>query len=189
MGQVESLNMLNQGPEHAQDHVEHDTGDPDLENYEFETRPQASDTPKGFPDVYVNGEDVTVTIDPVRNTHWIRDGSHRHDVSRERGAIKDHAAVIRARKAIDDVSAPPTTFVPTSAEIDAMPKLTPRCVANSTRGRVGSEQTRGTLPVYSQLIYQNRLRDTPDYEVEREVWLANTHLDRNRAFDCNGPCR
>ena len=192
MGQAES-NMLNQGPPHAQDHVEHDIGDPDLENWEFETRPTASDTPKGFPDVYVNGEDVTVTIDPMKNQHWIRDGSHRHDVSQMRGAIKDHAGVVRAQKIADKGQYRwfelPQTFVPSSKEIDAMPKLTPRCVANSSRGSVGTEQTRGTLPGISQMIYKNMLADTPDWMVENQTWLANTHLDRNRAFDCTGPCR
>ena len=31
----------------------------------------ARDTPRGYPDVYVNGEDVTVTIDPLKNAQWI----------------------------------------------------------------------------------------------------------------------
>jgi len=171
MGQAES-NLMNQGPPHAQAHVEHDIGDPDLENWEFETRPTASDTPKGFPDVYVNGEDVTVTIDPMKNQHWIRDGSHRHDVSRMRGAIKDHAGVVRAQKIADKGQYRwfelPQTFVPSSKEIDAMPKLTPRCVANSSRGSVGTSYPR---PTHTR-DPADRARPTPDTDPQRAFTLA-----------------
>ena len=150
---------------------------------------------KEYPDVYVNG-DVTVTIDPIKNAHWIRDTSHRHAASAHRGALKDHAGVMRAMYAIDHPPVtkfsnpyPETTFIPTSAMIDPLPKLTPRCILNSTRGHRGapSSANYGQLPSHRALIYANALPDRHIQDVERDVW--NEFRTPNRAFDCGGMCR
>ena len=141
-----------------------------------------------YPDVYVNG-DVTVTVDPVGNSQWIRDDGHghRHVATQHRGALKDHAGVMRTRHLLDQHAAPPFNFVPTTHMLDNSLKFSARCVANSTRGNpaIGRNENAGKLPVISALQYANRLADKPDWLVEWEQY-APTH---NRAFDCDGWCR
>lgn len=190
---------------------------------------QAAERTKLYPDVYVNGEDVTVTVDPMKNERWMRDDSSwwRHHSSQHRGALKDHRAVMDTARSLDrqecvssrggvcivGQSMPATTFIPTSRMIDAMDKLSPMCVANSTRGysRLRSnadgagvlydgadgqpfEHERwGKLPVISEQIYKNALPE--QYCVEPSLWVENAPLTYNRAdnraFDCGewGVCR
>lgn len=152
---------------------------------------------RGYPDVYVNGEDVTVTVDPYKNKQWIRDDSHawRAAATAHRGALKDHASVVRAAGRLDHHPGPATTFIPTAHMLDGYPVhgrfLTPMCVHNSTRGRRGApaSDTYGELPVINKRIWNNQLRDVVDWDVEAQQWLENTHLSRDRRFDCTGPCR
>jgi len=151
---------------------------------------------RGYPDVYVNG-DVTLTVDPVKTQHWIRDDSHawRHAATAHRGDVKLHKGVIGSMQGLVQQQYAPETFIPTSRHLDESLKLTPRCVQNSTRGKVGTRGNpgnpalKGQLPIYSQLIWQNKLPETTDWRVWRDVWMENTHLSRNRAFDCDGMCR
>ena len=140
-----------------------------------------------YPDVYVNGEDVTVTVDPLKNAAWIRDDgtSWRYPQSRHRGALKDHAGVVAAVEALRAPRLEERNFEPTVAMINPMLKWSARCIANSTRGRsVGAKD--GKLPVHSKMIYDGTLRGKLDYVVDRDFWFENTHGDRRRTFDCGG---
>lgn len=182
----------------SQAHLSHDVGmgsDPAIDEY-YRQQSHAASVPKtreeqGYPNVYVNGEDLTVTVNPVNKAHtWIRDDSYafRHPAHMERKAQIDHVAHVTTAALLDRHPGPPETFVPTTQMIDARPKLTGRCVMNSTRGYV--KRTAATsLPIHSKLIYENRLRDKPSWMVERDLYMENTHLSRNRAFDCDGYCR
>ena len=151
----------------------------------IESGKHASDTPRDFPDVYVNGEDVTVTIDPLKNAQWILPGtSVRHSFSMHRGNLKDHNGVMRVQHLIDKHERAPRNFEPTRRMLDNSLKYTSRCVANSSRGFVLSMKE-GTLPVITEGLYNNVFRDTPDYRVWDDVHLSDTHASRNRAFDCS----
>ena len=114
----------------------------------FDPTIHAKDTPRGYPDVYVNGDDVdavTVTIDPLKNAQWILPhNALRHSYSVHRGALKDHASVMRVKHLLDEHTAPPESYEVPTSDIDKL-----------------------------------------DFLVEREMWLANTHLDRTRFFDCS----
>lgn len=145
----------------------------------------AATTPRGYPDVYVNGEDVTVTIDPIKNAQWLLPhNSERHSFTVHRGALKDHASVMRVVGALDKHEPQPVNFMPTKRLIDPLHKFTPRCTHNSSRGRAQHGKDWGKLPVISQGIYQNRFSDKPDWMIEAEVIAMNTHADRTRFFDC-----
>jgi hypothetical protein len=143
-----------------------------------------------YPDCYSSCEDVTVTVDPMKNAAWIRDDSHAHRSAATiaRGALKDHKGVMRAARLLDRHPAPPRTFMPTSSMLDRSLKLSARCVANSTHGMPGNSADKGRLPTFSQMIWQNRLGDKPDWRVEAEVWAESNH-GRDRRFDCGGMCR
>ena len=155
----------------------------------------ASDTPRGYPDVYVNGEDVTVTIDPMKNAQWNL-ASHkepRHSFTVHRGALKDHAGVMSTVELLNNChqnpscnGPPPVNFVPTTAMLDKSDKFTPRCSHNSSRGYAAHGALWGKLPAISQALYSNTLRDVPDWLVEMRVNYENTHGDRRRNFDCGG---
>ena len=146
----------------------------------------ASDTARGYPDVYVNGEDHTVTIDPLKNAQWILPhNAERHSFTVHRGALKDHAGVMRVAGALDKHPPPPGVFVPTASEIDAMDKYTPRCTHNSTRGRASHGDRWGKLPTISQGIYNGAFVGKPDWAVDTEVNMERTHGDRTRFFDCH----
>tara|TARA_Y100000768_G_scaffold162854_1_gene121859 strand:+ start:1885 stop:2568 length:684 start_codon:yes stop_codon:yes gene_type:complete len=136
-----------------------------------------------YPDVYVNGEDHTVTVDPWKNAHWIRDDSHtwRAAASLHRGALKNHRGVVGVQHLIDQHTAPPESFVPTSGMVDRMSKFTTKCNGSSTRGRAAYARP-GELPPISQLIYDDRLPRVPDWVVEREQYSG----DRRRFFDDTG---
>lgn len=145
----------------------------------------------GPPDVYVNGEDGTVTIDPLKNQHWVRDDTYggRHRASVMRGAAKSHNGVMEVQRIIDEkgrVGQRPT-FIPTSSMLDGAHKFSSRCVANSTRGKC--VQGDGQLPIHSELIWENKLSDKVDWRVEKEMWRESTHGDRTRFFDYTGICR
>jgi len=148
----------------------------------------ASDTARGYPDVYVNGEDVTVTVDPLKNSQWILPhNADRHASTVHRGALKDHAGVMRVQHTIDRHRVPEETYRVPTAQIDDLKKYTPRSRAHSTRGRDGAPASAnyGELPVIAQALYEDRLPDKLDFLVERETWFANTHGDRTRFFDCS----
>ena len=79
----------------------------DISRLHCEEIVHASSIPSGFPDVYVNGEDLTITVDPVKNSMWVRDdasGHHRHAYSVARGALKDHRGVMMVQHMIDELS-------------------------------------------------------------------------------------
>lgn len=157
----------------------------------IESGKHASAHPKDYPDVYVNGEDVTVTIDPLKNAQWILPGtSARHSFMVHRGKLKDHAGVLRVQHLIDKHEPAPRNFEPTYRMLDNSLKYSSRCVVNSSRGSIGplnvyDTMKAGTLPVISEGIYNNVFRDTPDYRVWDDVHLSDTHASRNRAFDCS----
>lgn len=156
---------------------------------EEDNRTQASSIPSGFPDVYVNGEDVTVTVDPTHNAMWVRDDvvGARHARTVARGALIDHEGVMRVQHLIDRIGVPRDTFIPTSVHLDNSDKYTTHCVANSTRGaRIGHHDDFGKLPIISTLIWEDKLADKPDWLVEREMWVEGHY---NRIFDCRGMCR
>ena len=167
----------------------------------------AKQIPTGFPDVYVNGEDVTVTVDPVGNSAWIRDdATDRHAETLSRGALKDHKGVVRVAHLIDDTHliGPPSNFVPTSTHLDKLDKFTPHCVSNSTRGYVAADKIKGyrhpaadprvgkgpnawKLPVLEAMKWRGQLQDVPDWLTEAMMWDSR---DRDaRFFDCRGTCR
>ena len=178
-----------------------DTGalpNPEVDAYLEKTwekeRVHASDLPTGFPYVYVNGEDVTVTVDPVKNQAWVRDDGHnRYALTRLRGQIKDHKGVKAVRHLVDTgqfnawQAALPRLVQPTSQELDSSLKLSARCISNSTRGRVGKGPRSGQLPIISQMIWKNQFVDVPDWLCEAGTW--NEYRRPNRAFDCGGACR
>lgn len=142
---------------------------------------------RGYPDVYVNGEDVTVTVDPLKNASWIRDdgSSWRYPQSRHRGALKDHQGVQRAVAQVDRHEPGPSSFCPTSQQLDGIPKFTPRCVTSSTHGWM-KHSPNGQLPVHSKMVYDGRLRGTLIQDVETAFHMEHTHGDRRRFFDCGG---
>ncbi len=147
----------------------------------------SKDTPRGYPDVYVNGEDVTVTVDPLKNAQWmLPHNSERHSFTIHRGALKDHAAVTETVRLINgQIEGPiPCNFECVSRMLDRAHKFTPRCTHNSSRGRANHGDNWGRLPVISQSIYSNLLRDIPDWLIEDQLRIANTHADRTRFFDC-----
>lgn len=136
-----------------------------------------------YPDVYVNGEDHTVTIDPWKNAHWIRDDSHawRAASTVHRGALKDHQGVIGVQHLVDQHALPQSTFLPTVGMFDREDKFTTKCNGSSTRGRAAYDRP-GELPPISQLIYDNALPDVPDWVVGAEQYAG----DRRRFFDDKG---
>lgn len=145
----------------------------------------ANDAPRGYPDVYVNGEDVTVTVDPLKNAQWLLPhNSERHSFTVHRGALKDHASVMRVAGAVDSHEAAPVNFLPTRQMIDGLPKFTPRCTHTSSHGRANHGAEWGKLPAISQGIYNNLFADKPDWLIEQEVNFMSTHADRTRFFDC-----
>ena len=168
---------------------------------------------RGYPDVYINGSDVdavTVTVDPVSNSHWIIDDSYakRNTSSANRGALKDHAAVVHTVKLLNKNTGPfvsdqlPTdnlrSFIPTSNILDNLDKFSPKCLATSTHGRKtfinerghqSSGDRYGKLPYVSAMIYRNALRDVVDYQINDQLYLAQTHANRDRSFDCSGNWR
>lgn len=137
----------------------------------------------GYPDVYVNGEDHTVTVDPYKNSHWIRDDSHgwRSAATVHRGALKDHVGVMRAVRQLDRHDGPTETFIPTSRMIDGQNKYTGKCTGTSSRG-VGQFERPGQLPPITQLIYDNALPDKTDWRVTWEQYGPA----RTRFFDDRG---
>ena len=162
-------------------------------------RPHAAEVPppgqRGYPDVYVNGPEVgmvTVTIDPMKNSHWIRDDSGRAAMATHRGALKDHEGVMRAAGLLDRHPAPPRSYIPKSSEIDALDKFTPRCVLNSTRGYVGAPGHKarvGKLPRVSEMIYSNKLGEGQGHEDFRawdDVNWTYMRGNRDRSLDCGG---
>jgi len=262
------------GSQRAQNHIEIEAPVEITDGEQWEKERQethAAERAKLYPDVYVNGEDVTVTIDPYgkrgrHSTFEMRDDTMfwRHKAAEHRGALKDHRVVMDVMKSLDEEGCyvrseansawfegsidkregrvgpddpqgrpqtmnrggggvcitgrskhPPENFTPTSKMIDAMPKLTPRCNASSTwgYGRMGSSagagvlydelrgaevpfESYGQLPIISQQIYQNQLRDnvtTLDLELHYENAPLNFMRQNNRAFDCGEmsgvPCR
>ena len=168
---------------------------------------------KGYPDVYVNGEDVTVTIDPIKNSVWIRDDAHaeRHDASNHRGGLKDHKGVMRTLRFISDSEniVPPHRNYDQrdmKMELDKALKFSTECVKNSTRGARGAPGAiarEGTLPQISALNYNSVAGDGPT--LDDMGWKPNGRdwepkglyhegtapfvRDVNRAFDCEGNCR
>jgi hypothetical protein len=153
---------------------------------------------QGYPDVYVNGPDVdnpTVTVDPWKNAHWIRDDSvyWRFPASAHRGALKDHNGVMRVAHLLDSHPAPEQTFVPTVGQIDTLDKYSTRCIANSTRGYPGapSSDSYGKLWGVQKMLYTGKwpAQTRTDWQVGTDLWLENSHASRNRAFDCEGMCR
>ena len=103
---------------------------------------QAAERSKLYPDVYVNGEDVTVTVDPYGKrgrhaTYEMSDDTQfwRHKAAEHRGALKDHRAVVDTIAKLDAPKNPGMTFIPTTNQIDKLPKFSPLCVANSTHGK------------------------------------------------------
>ena len=167
----------------------------------------ASSEARGYPDVYVNGKDAmipTVTVDPLKNAQWmLPHNAERHSFSVHRGALKDHASVMETQRLVDKGATGSYSseaeglklealrhFMPTSKMIDNADKFTPRCTHNSTRGVARHGPGWGKLPIVSQLLYKNLLRDKPDWLVETEVVLANTHASRDRSYDGKkcGPC-
>ncbi len=149
---------------------------------------------RGYPDVYINGPDVdavTITIDPYKNNHWIRDDSHagRSQAYKHKGALKDHEGVMKVAHLLDRHAPPQNTFVPTTAQIDGLHKFSTRCIANSTRGRRGAPASANyaDLPILTQRLYDWKWERPVkwDWQIEQEMYLAN-HLDRNRAFDYGG---
>lgn len=155
----------------------------------------ADDTPGDIPDVYVNGEDLTVTVDPIKNLQWVLPhNAERHSFTAKRGALKDHKGVLDTQRLLDDRVRyggdhfgyeAADNFVPTTGMLDGLPKFSPKCVANSTRGP-GMNMNRGELPAITDAIYKNQLRDVPDWFITEELRMANTHLDRTRFFDIGG---
>ena len=151
----------------------------------------ASDTPRGYPDVYVNGEDVTVTVDPLKNAQWVLPhNADRHSFTVHRGALKDHAAVVETQylqqqqQQYQPSSA--DNYTPDIAYFDRADKFTPRCTHNSSRGKAAHGARWGKLPTISKMRYDGTLPNTPDFVVEAQVNLENTHLSRTRFFDCSG---
>tara|TARA_B100000579_G_scaffold436656_1_gene463330 strand:+ start:844 stop:1863 length:1020 start_codon:yes stop_codon:yes gene_type:complete len=153
----------------------------------------ASHVPSGFPDVYVNGEDVTTTIDPISNSLWITDTSHakRHMQSVARGKLKDHKGVMDTLHLLsrEHASKLDTLFVPNSFDLDEALKFTPKCVGNPDQGemRVGRGPDAGQLPTISKMIWKGALSDKPDYLCEQEMWRSRDV--NSRFFDCRGHCR
>ena len=139
---------------------------------------------RGYPDVYVN-KDVTVTVDPIKNAHWVRDDSHRHPASVHKGALKDHAGVMRAVSIIKKGSKVPRTYMPTTKDIDRLDKYSSLDISNSTRGHHYPSRP-GKLPGFTKMIYDGDLyRMTYTTETERLQYAPA----RDRRFDCSGPCR
>jgi hypothetical protein len=158
----------------------------------LEEVPHAHEVPERpeYPDVYVNGEVGTVTIDPIKNSAWILNADDRHPHSVHRGALKDHAAVMRTLSLLKQVPPPEHNVMPTTAEINKLQLFTPHCVANSTRGnmRIGRTGRVGELPTITKLLYENKLPDPLDWQIDAQVQLERRSV-LNRAFDCSGPCR
>jgi len=164
----------------------------DISRLHCEEIVHASSIPSGFPDVYVNGEDLTITVDPVKNSMWVRDdasGHHRHAYSVARGALKDHRGVMMVQHLLGDHPGGDTTFVPTTQHLDDSLKFSARCVMNSTRGdvHVGRMPRKGELPSISQMQYDGALLDKPDWLIEAEMYDALKRPER--FFDCSGVCR
>ena len=208
------------GGERAQSHIEIDAHPEVTKGPQWEKERQdshAAERTRMFPDCYVNCEDVTITVDPLKNEHWMVDDSvwWRHHSSKHRGALKDHRAVMSTLRTMERGHAPPeTTFIPTSAMIDRMPKFTPLPLGNSTWGHrvLGSHSEAGVLypesrgeevpierfgrlPAVSERIYKGadvcplRPGCTTD-PLELALYFENAPLtfyrSENRAFDC-GP--
>lgn len=222
----------------AQNHIEIDAHPEVEDGAQWEKERQdahAAERTKTYPDVYVNGEDVTVTVDPYGKrgrhaTFEMRDDTMfwRHKAAEHRGALKDHRVVMDTLASLDKDecyvtdangacvvgrrATPLETFIPTSAMIDKMDKLTPRCVANSTWGyaKMGSSRGAGVLyagqrgnkvkvarwgklPEISARMYKGTLNGYACAHgacIDTDLHLENAPLTfdraRDRTFDCGG---
>jgi hypothetical protein len=135
--------------------------------------------------------DGTLTVDPMRSsTRWIRtDGDAcRHTLTEQRRRQNELVALTTTLNSLRDDEPAARQFVPRATMLDALPKFSGYCLDNSTRGYNNVKSARvGKLPSLTEMIYKDRLPDTVDWVVERDVWReANA---RNRAFDCEGWCR
>jgi hypothetical protein len=254
----------------AQNHIEIEAPAEVEDGEQWEKERQeahAAERTKTYPDVYVNGEDVTVTVDPYGKrgrhaTFEMRDDTMfwRHKAAEHRGALKDHRVVMNTLASLDKEeclvrtesttpwfegslteyktradrtpatmdrwaqywtpgqcvvgrhNTPPETFIPTSAMIDKMDKLTPRCVASSTWGYAKMGSTAGAgilyagergneikvdrwgkLPEISARMYKGTLNGYACAHgacIDTDLHLENAPLTfdraRDRTFDCGG---
>lgn len=149
-------------------------------------RPHATEEPRGYPECYVNCDETLMIDPPTKNAQmWIRDPDdvHLREMSNRRGALKNHAGVMRALEVVKQPDTPVRNFVPHSEHLDALDKFTGKCVGNSTLGdrlHWKWQDKVGGLPIIHKLIWENQLSDVPSYVIEKQMW--SQRYANNRAF-------
>lgn len=124
---------------------------------------------------WVDVPDVTVTLDPVRDAHWIRDGYNTHAATEARARALDRRDLLELQGALGANSYdPPQMYTPSTAQIDALPyhfaypaaELGQPCKVGS--GGLRDMSRAGKLPALQAQIYAG-LPSKSTGQIEAEI--------------------
>lgn len=127
---------------------------------------------------------VTVTVDPMRNEHWIYDGDTKHEQSQQRGLTYDRAAFSRALGWEAADKGQPAFFMPTVRQLDVAQKYN----APPTDPKCPGWLSDGKLPVILQQLYDGSLQNKSVGVIEHEMREAERRAS-TRLFDTSGYTR
>jgi len=144
------------------------------------------------PDVWRKDfSDDTVVVDPMRTQRWLTDvvGVDVYNKSNLRKREFNAQGYDRALKAIE-FPEPHKLFMPTSAQIDKMPKWQAHCgvYEPSRRGVYRDVRRAKQLPIHLAAKYAGVLNEKDQGDIEIEIRESNRKL-LDRVFDCSGNCR
>ena len=130
-----------------------------------------------LPDQWVNWGDVTVQVDPIRDQKWIFDGDDAHKTSADRGRSYDRSIVQRlVNWETTHTPKPVDYFNPASQPVRDCTRFPSSCLNNVEqynkyywRGFKRDSSRWGLLPSVTAMIYENRLPDKPEYDIESEI--------------------
>ena len=139
--------------------------------------------------------DVTATVDPIRNTHWINDDSERHHETHSRGAKYD-AARVRDMIGWEERAAAehrrPVPFTPSSSSFDSVRKWGAReeetGLCANTRGGGWNMDRFNKLPVLFAKMYDGSLPNKSQGQIEAEM-RESARRQSHRIFSREGLSR
>ena len=148
-------------------------------------------------DQWVDWGDYTVTIDPVRNAHWVyeQDGE-RHQTTMARGKAYDAADTRHLMKLLsEETFSAPEVFRPTVAQLEGMPKFQSRrnggC--DTWRGSIRDVRDVGNLPVVMQKHRDDAFPEEDKGQIAWQHYTDRHHiqdrvLSRDGVPDHGVPC-
>lgn len=139
--------------------------------------------------VYLPSDDVTITVDPIRDDLWIYDGHERKfDMSRQKGWEYDLNSI---RMGLDwdkaHNSTPIELYMPSTRHLDSLKKFN-EPQGSRCRGWNGQERDParwGLLPAITQMLYDGKLPNKSAGDIEAEMREAERRL-AGRVFDRSG---